>query len=482
MKTIAMTCMALLAVTGYSAVATADDMPPGLVQAALENYPLTVLCEIERRNPDASPDVPLSEDVARGWLTAQIGTLTPGGQPIAVVLYKRAPIEWGLKLFGLNGNRWDLVAVDGRSSYELVLCGGGDAHNHVDVSFEDLAHDGTKEIVITFRPLGGHLPYPEFHPAEVMVIGERAGALVSMTGVTFTPVHYGRFRGKGGQHCDATDLWIEPDDAFESDTDLGFADIDGDGVQELLLYGVGTQGTRVYKLVNGAYTFQYETPPGISGMPPMGAAMKPASVTLDELQGVRNPTPGANPGEAVALYIMPPYKLTLDDVDWTTLRIGDFTIAATADRGVQPAPYSTGSNPPWIPFGYMGKMVLLEELKTPLQGAFPQDDKDPVIYMAATGRLHMVFPYRDLRFSKKDVFTWLLAQWQKGGGDKSIKDCHPTNLNDQICFTPMHLPIKANLKVVPGQRIFAMGEAVLWVQTREALPSPTPPPTPTPAR
>jgi hypothetical protein len=75
----------------------------------------------------------------------------------------------------------------------------------------------------------------------------------------------------------------------------------------------------------------------------------------------------------------------------------------------------------------------------------------------------MTTPFRELRFSKKAVFTWLWDRWQKGAANTALKSCLPEG-SHQRCFTPIDLPIKVNLKNGHG---FALGAAQLWVETTE---------------
>ena len=476
--------LALLAIV-TSSIALADPMPPALVQAALQHYPNDLLCDIALGGGAVDPSIPITEDVKQGWLDATIGRFTPGGHDYAIVRYSRRSMSGGppphqdpfpeLKIFVSDGTNWDVAPIAGASDYSCI--GNGDVDLSKDVLFKDVNGDGVNELV-----LYGH-DIKQFccNPENVIVFALRAGVLVPLTGITITP---NTPLPNWPSVCQYTTPDVGPSDAFVSDTGVGFVDMDGDGVDELLIYpnlggdrpegdaqhgryfDVPTTGTRVYKLVNGVYTFQYETPVGTSGTPPIGAAMKPASVTVSELEAAGNGQ-GGGPDEAVTLYVMPPQKVAMDGVDWSTLRIGEFTIAATSDRGVFPAPHSTSEAMTVFPSSFGGQVVLLEDLAAKDQGQFQQSEKDPVVYVGVTGRLHFTTPYRALTFSKRALFAWAWGRWQAGAGDATLKACLPQG-NHQRCFTPLHIPVKVNLI---GGHGFAMGEAMLWVETDEAAAS-----------
>ncbi len=454
----------------------------------MAHYPTDLLCDIALGQHGVDPAVPITDDVQQGWLAARIGRFTPAGNDYAIVSYTRRSISGGppphvgplaeLKIFTLDGTDWRLAPIAGASDYDAIGGSLGGAVNlDKDIVFTDVDGDGVNELVIY-----GHTPTKYRGAGEaVIVLALRNGVLTPLTAITIAPGY--ALPGKPAP-CQSITPEIGPADAFTSDTGVGFVDVDGDGINELLIYpnlggdrpegdmqhgryyDVPTTGTRVYKLVNGVYTFQYETPIGTSGMPPIGAAMKPASVSVDELQGVAGGE-GGGADDAVALYVMPPQGVTLDAVDWPSLRTADFKIAATADRGVSPAPHSTSEGMMPFPSAFGGQVVLLEELADTDQGQFRQSEKDPVVYLGLKGRLHFTTPYREVRFSKKALFGWASQQWQKGAGDQSLKGCLPEG-DHQRCFTPLHIPVKANLT---GNRGFAMGEAILWIETKEPVPT-----------
>lgn len=487
-------------------VAGADNIPPALASTALDQYPQSLRCQIayatSRGLPlDVDPAVPITEDIQRGWLQAKIGTLSASGQQVAVVVYKRYGFNSVfdhhefVRIFVLDGTQWVSPPLEGKTPWVIE----SDAVYVVDPSrnpdarprppgvvFSDVDGDGVKEIL-----LYGFTPGNFRKWESIIVLALRNGALVALTGLDVA-MEPGSPRGPA--ECRAAEATFAPRDQFVSENGAGFIDMDSDGINELLIYpklggdrpegdmqhgryyDVPTTGTRVYKLVNGVYTFQYETPVGTSGMPPIGAAMKPAWVTVDELQSAAGGG-GGGKDEAISLYLMPPEKLALDAVGWASLRIGDFKIAATADRGVSLAPHSATEQTPWLPMGFGGQPMLLEELAGNDQGQFQQSDNDPVVYIGLKGRLHMTTAYRQQQFSKKALFAWAWQQWQAGAGDQTLKGCMPQG-NHQRCFTPLHIPVKVNLTSSHG---FAMGEAMLWVETKEpAVPSAAPPGTAVP--
>ncbi len=502
------TPMCLVLVLGFAVAAEAGDIPADLAQAAIVNYPDWLRCKIMWGDPHVNPDVPLSEDATRGWIQASTAKLAAAGPLLAVVVYSRDRLSPEGKVFLNQGDGWRPAAFQGTTSYVLSF-GSSTANPDVDVVFNDLDHDGTVEVVIYWRTRESKHGR---HPAGVVVLAFRSGGLVPLTPVEFRPPT----PGNRERDCPVEEGSLAPAPSMWSDSGVGFVDLDGNDSLALLIYPdrkdvidpdngvrytVPSTGTRVYRLTNGVYSFQYETPVGISGTPPIAAAIKPLSVPINELRAVGESARAANGGapgggvavgnsddsRAVTLFIMPPASLTLDDLDWNSAGLGDFKVTSTADLGTKPAPRPPDADVPgWQPWQNAGQPVFIEDVAAKEVGAFKQDDKDPVIYVGLTARLRCATPYREVRFSKKALFSWAWEQWQKGAGDQKLKGCLPEG-NHQRCFTPLHIPVKANLT---GNHGFAMGEAILWVETKEAAASsagapgtatavrPTPGPTP----
>jgi hypothetical protein len=459
-----------------SAVSSATDIPAPLIDAALANYPSSLRCSIADGTA-TEPAVPISEEVARGWLSAEIGSVSPSGSRVAVVLYAREACDTVAKVFVEEAGAWRLLPLAGSSTYQLRVECHGLLRSEPDTTFADVDGDGLAEIIIN-APQRTPSNWPgSAYRTSIQILALRAGILTQMSrsdveevaAVLDQPRPY---------FCPYSYANIRPTKEFTSDTGVGFMNLDDDSALELLLYPdlkeeldeggkypsvwVPSTGTRVYKLVNGVYAFQYETPIGSMGMPAIGAAMSPAAVPASELEGVAKGKGGGS-DQALAFYVMPPAKLSLDDIDWPTLRVGDFAIAATADRGVTAAPHAERGDPIGTAWGQMGQLMLLEDLPDKDWGKFKQDGKDPVIYGAARGALHMTTPFRELRFSKKAVFSWLWPRWQEKLYSADAKECRPQG-SHQRCFTPLTLPIKASLKGRPG---FALGQAQLWIETKE---------------
>jgi hypothetical protein len=234
----------------------------------------------------------------------------------------------------------------------------------------------------------------------------------------------------------------------------------------------------------------------------IGAAIKPASIPLGELQGaggnasVKGKGQGGGNDQAITLYVMPPSGFTLDDVDWTSLRIADFTQAPTADEGVDPAPYSSGSPPAsMMPVSRFGQTMLQEDLSKP-DMAFTQQDTDPVYTIGPSGRLHFTTPYHVFGFSKTALLPWLYQQWQNGASSSPLTTCvspgqsapskaassaatkegqaqakpagtkgtsakaQPESQGNPHCFAPITIPIRVNLTNNRGP---ALGEARIWI-------------------
>ncbi len=451
----------------------ATPIPPALVQAAMERYPHWLSCMIAKGDPDANADVPLGEEEARGWLYAVIDRLEPGGHSFAVVSYLRVLGNSFQRIFVQDGEGWDPAPVAGYEDCEIRHFEfDTSVKPDEDVLFRDVDGDGVKEISLYAKMMNPN-NRTGYVPEAVMVLKLSNGSLQPMT-----EINTGRATGMDGPPaCQYDQMTIGPRGTFSSDTGVGFLDVDSDGVDELLVYpdlggarppedprsnnvyDVPTTGTRVFKMLDGKYALQYETPIGTAGMPPVGAATKPASVPTAELEATAKP---GGKDSALTLYLMPPQGCTMDDVDWPTLRVADLHVAATADKGVMAAPHTT-SDTQWTRMRFAGQRLLLERLMGDDLGRFQQFDKDPLIYPTFSGRLHMTTPFREIRFSKKAVFSWLWQRWQAGAGDSERKVCL-TEGNHQRCYTPISLPIRVNLKANHG---FAMGEALLWIETKE---------------
>lgn len=408
--------------------------------------------------------------------------LSPNGPDLTLVAYCGVGLGASFRVF----------SKDSQGTYhyfwganpELAVAG-----EDLQVLFQDIDKNGVDEVLI-YSGRRGHGAGAVNH-SGIWVLAYNGGTLVPI--VPHETIQTGGI---------TTYLSL---DEMESTEDVGFLDLDGDGIAELLIYpsfersteeiitpdggesiahGHWLNGTRVYKLVNGMYTFQYETPVGTSTFAPVGAAMKPASVPLAELQGAGggNVQKSGGGDDALTLQVMPPGGYSLEDVDWPSLRVGDFAISSTRDAGASPAPYPPPTYPQeWMPTNRMGQNVLLEDLAAREQGEFAQKNGDPTIYIGVRGRVHMTTPYRELRFSKKAVFAWLWQQWHKGAANMELKGCLPQG-NHRVCFTPLTLPIRVTLKNNKG---FALGAATLWIETKEdpsCAKGPVKAPSPEPAK
>jgi len=361
-----------------------------------------------------------------------------------------------------------------------------------DPKFADLDGDGMDKILMYYTTdLSAH----EFQKG-VYVLAYRNGAIVPITPVIQL----------NGPYIAST---------VHSSEGVGFVPLGSGGPPALVVYPDVEQwpqdpaatpklraGSRTYVMVNGYYVLQPTPPSGIAAPVAIGAAIKPASIPLGELQGaggnasVKGKGQGGGNDQAITLYVMPPSGFTLDDVDWTSLRIADFTQAPTADEGVDPAPYSSGSPPAsMMPVSRFGQTMLQEDLSKP-DMAFTQQDTDPVYCIGPSGRLHFTTPYHVFGFSKTALLPWLYQQWQNGASSSPLTTCvspgqsapskaassaatkegqaqakpagtkgtsakaQPESQGNPHCFAPITIPIRVNLTNNRGP---ALGEARIWI-------------------
>lgn len=466
-------------------------IPEGLKPLIMQYYPQDYINGIAKGFYDCHPDIPIQDDLTNGRIQCWEQELSANGPDIYIVTYSRCGAHYETRL--------RIFVKDASGNFHYLWGANPDVTGGTlwDPHFDDIDGDSVKEILLYWEDdsfnTGGIVT------KGVLVLAYRNGAIVPITpydtkwGVVFDPADaLPGMRSKYTCTC--------------SDTGVGFVDLDGDGIPELLVYPQWTNtadrtdrvwvtGTQVWKLVNGIYQFQYETPVGTTtpsgGV--VGAAIKPASIPLGELESASQGTKGAKAkgggnDRAITLYVMPPSGYTLDDVDWSTLRIGDFTMAPTADEGADPAPYNAASPPPtMMPVSRFGQTMLQEDLSKP-DMAFPQKDADPVFYIGPKGCLHMTTPYHVFGFSKSGLLPWLYEQWQSGASDSPLTTCvspgagtsaktqskpsdsgkareadaKTASQGNQHCFTPVTIPIRVDLTNNRGP---ALGEARIWIDT-----------------
>ncbi|MGA9751279.1 MAG: hypothetical protein WBS54_05795 [Acidobacteriota bacterium] len=480
-------------------------IPDGLKPLIMQYYPQAFISGPGASDYACHPEIPIQDDLTNGRIQCWEQELSSNGPDIYVVTYSRCG-ETLLRIF--------LRDSSGTFHYSWGANPDVFAGNLWDPHFEDVEKDGMKDILLYWED-------DTFNTGAsvdqgVLVLAYRSGAIVPITpynpqtGVVSLDGPPGPgATGNGTCTC--------------SNSGVGFVDLDGNGIPELLVYPdwdntpdntdrVWVDGTQVWKLVNGVYQFQYETPIGTStpsgGV--IGAAIKPASIPLGELQGaggntsVKGKNPGGGNDQAITLYVMPPSGFTLDDVDWTSLRIADFTQAPTADEGVDPAPYSATSPPAtMMPVSRFGQTMLQEDLSKS-DMSFTQQDADPVYYIGPSGRLHFTTPYHVFGFSKTLLLPWLYQQWQNGASSSPLTTCvspgqssssakkgettagsqarpaskaapakpagtkgpaakaQPESQGNPHCFAPITIPIRVNLTNNRGP---ALGEARIWIDT-----------------
>jgi hypothetical protein len=461
-------------------------IPDGLKPLIMQYYPQAYINSPWAADYDCHPDIPIQDDLTNGRIQCWEQELSSSGPDIYVVTYSRCG-ETLLRIF----------LKDSSGTFHYVWGANPDVFGGTlwDPHFEDVENDGRKDILLYWEDDSYNTG--AIVNQGVLVLAYRNGAIVPITpynpqnGAAWVPGP-----PASGVKDDST--------CTCSDSGVGFVDIDGDGIPELLVYPeygpagnrVWLSGTEVWKLVNGVYQFQYETPIGTStpsgGV--VGAAIKPASIPLGELQGaggnapVKGKSQGGGSDQAITLYVMPPSGYTLADVDWTSLRIADFTQVPTADEGVDPAPYSATSPPTtMMPVSRFGQTLLQEDLSKP-DMSFAQQDTDPVYYIGPSGRLHFTTPYHVFGFSKKLLLPWLYQQWQNGASNSPLTTCvspgqsspskaastaaaatkegqaqaQPESQGNPHCFTPITIPIRVNLTNNRGP---ALGEARIWIDT-----------------
>lgn len=467
-------------------------IPDSLKPLIMQYYPQVYIDETGNGHfLECEGSTPIQDDLTNGRIQCWEHELSANGPDIYIVTYCRCE--------GLYGTRLRIFSRDSAGGFHYSWGANPDvgAGTYWDPHFADLDKDGTDELVLYWGD--DQQNTGAYTTGGVLVLAYRNGALVPIT--PYSPQN-GSVIIPGPPAPGSTDVYT----CTCSDTDVGFVDIDGDGILELLVYPewantpdntdrVWVSGTEVWKLVNGVYKFQYETPIGTStpsgGV--IGAAIKPASIPLSEMEGAGaahsaadSKGQGGGNDRAITLYVMPPSGYTLNDVDWTSLRIADFSEAATADEGVDPAPYNSSAPPPsMMPVNRLGQTMLQEDLPNP-DMAFTQKDKDPVYYIGPSGKLHFTTPYHLFGFSKTALLPWLYAQWQSGASASSLTTCVSPGANasgnskvapgkqgvaatktesqgNSHCFTPITIPIRVNLTNNRGP---AFGEARIWIEAQ----------------
>ncbi|MGC8724367.1 MAG: FG-GAP repeat domain-containing protein [Acidobacteriota bacterium] len=477
-------------------------IPDGLKSLIMQYYPQAFTSGWGSSDYACHPEIPIQDDLTNGRIQCWEQELSSSGPDVYVVTYSRCG-ETLLRIF----------VKDASGTYHYLWGANPDVFGGTlwDPHFEDVENDGMKDILLYWEDDSYNTGATVNQ--GVLVLAYRNGAIVPIT--PYNPQN-GAAWVMGPPAPGNTDAYT----CTCSDSGVGFVDIDGDGIPELLVYPdygpagnrVWLGGTEVWKLVNGVYQFQYETPIGTTtpsgGV--IGAAIKPASIPLGELQGaggntsVKGKSQGGGNDQAITLYVMPPSGFTLDDVDWTSLRIADFTQAPTADEGVTPAPYSATSPPAtMMPVSRFGQTMLQEDLSKP-DMSFTQQDADPVYTIGPSGRLHFTTPYHVFGFSKTLLLPWLYQQWQNGASSSPLTTCvspgqssssarkggtkagsqtppaskaapakpagtkgpatkaQPESQGNPHCFAPITIPIRVNLTNNRGP---ALGEARIWIDT-----------------
>ncbi|MGA9752860.1 MAG: VCBS repeat-containing protein [Acidobacteriota bacterium] len=467
-------------------------IPAGLAPLVLQYYPPIEKASWSKYFP---PSI-FPQLISDGSLQCFEHQLSPAGPDVYIVTYCGVGGVTEFRIFqkDSSGNFSYLWGADPDTA-------DGDAW---DPKFVDLDGDGTDEILMYYTTdLGAHE-----QQSGVYGLAYRNGTIVPITPVEDDPFM------PGGHY-----IWS----TVCSSEGVGFVPVGNGGPPELVVYPDVEQwpqdpaatpklraDSRTYVMVNGYYVLQPTPPSGITAPVAIGAAIKPASIPLGELQGaggntsVKGKSQGGGNDQAITLYVMPPSGFTLDDVDWTSLRIADFTQAPTADEGVDPAPYSASAPPAtMMPVSRFGQTMLQEDLSKP-DMSFTQKDKDPVYYIGPSGELHFTTPYHIFGFSKTALLPWLYAQWQNGASSSPLTTCvspgqssssaknggtkagsqtppaskaapakpagtkgpatkaQPESQGNPHCFAPITIPIRVNLTNNRGP---ALGEARIWIDT-----------------
>ena len=485
---LALALLATLVAEGQIAHRTCDQATRGnmAIPAALKSLVLQYYPAIEKTGwlRDGFPPSIFEQLIDDGSLQCFEHQLSSSGPDVYIVTYcggAEGFTEFRIFQKGSSGNFSYLWGADPAPS-------DGDTW---DPKFEDLNGDGVDEILMYYTTdLGAHE-----QKKGVYVLAYRNGTIVPIT-----PVANDDPRFLPDYHPDPHRLWS----TLYSSGGVGFVPLTNAQPPALIVYpDYDTfpsdpsqpyqllSPAKTYVMVNGYYVLQPTPPSGITAPVAIGAAIKPASIPLGELQGaggnaaVKGKSPGGGSDQAITLYVMPPSGFTLADVDWTSLRIADFTQAPTADEGVDPAPYNATSPPAtMMPVSRFGQTMLQEDLSKP-DMSFTQQDADPVYYIGPSGRLHFTTPYHVFGFSKTLLVPWLYAQWQNGASSSPLTTCvspgqsapsktasaaaatkkgqakaPPESQGNPHCFAPITIPIRVNLTNNRGP---ALGEARIWI-------------------
>lgn len=490
-------------------IAVTAEIPTELHDLILENYPVHLLCEEEANRQQGDLIPPLEEHFKNGWINLRFFRIADEGPDFAGVLYSYDDhfsdddplIDWrargNLLIFEQRDGHWIRLDPVGHPGAIMLT---DDWFDLIDVD-----GDGVKEI---------------FTGDLWKVVPEGLWPMISSVFSEFKAGDLANDFPLGmPEWCNTVypvDLGPDPDSPWLGTTGAGFKDLDGDGVMELVAlpeqerlpdpdptcppdtcapYWQDVTGTWILKLVDGVYQLVGETPVGVGLRSQMAAAMAPASIpqemmlahldrstadtkerepgipelaTASKLSPVKAQKTASDRSTAqvakITLYVGPPQGYSLDQVDWSTLKVAGGALAPDEDEGTHIAPNTAEFPEAWVRWPQSGQVMYLEDLKESDPGNFSCGDEDPIVFLAPGGRLHFSSAYRILRFDASEVLTWLATQWKAGRMDSEGKSCFSMNDRD-ICYTPIGLPFEVRLTTGIGPfSITAHGVAMLWVR------------------